>query len=145
LKIIPFKIEHALSLNVRPVDEKIKDHPDFEKWAKLNEDSIGFSGFYNDALIGCAGVRKLWDGVGEAWLLCSQDIVKVPVSAIKNIKNYLDKIIRKQGFWRVQAHVRVDNPVNIKFIQMFGFKVEAKMEKFNPDKTDSYLFAKVIK
>lgn len=143
MQIIPFKIEDALSLDVRPHEDKIKDHADFEKWAKLNEESTGFSGFCDDKLIGCAGIRTIWDGVGEAWVLASQGVYKHPKSVFKNVRDYLDKIIKEQGLWRVQAHVRTDNLMGIKFIQMLGFKIEGKAVKFNPDKTDAYLFARV--
>lgn len=142
MKIIKFKIEHALSLDIRPHEEKIKNNKDFEKWAKLNEESTSFSGFCDGKLIGCAGIRIVWEGVGEAWALASQDIYKHPKSAFKNVRDYLDKIIKEQGFWRVQANVRIDNPMGIKFVQMLGFKIEGKMEKFNIDKTDAYLFAR---
>lgn len=141
--IIPFKIEHALLLSVRPHEEKIKDNKDFEKWARLNSESISFSGFCNDKIVGCGGVRTIWDGVGEAWVLASSEIYKHPKSTFKNVRNYLNKIIKEQGFWRVQAHVRTDNPRGIKFVQMLGFKLEGKMAKFNTDKTDSYLFARI--
>jgi hypothetical protein len=143
VKIVKFEIEHALSLDVRPHEDKIKDHADFKKWAKLNEESIGFSGFCDDKLIGCAGVRTIWDGVGEAWVLASQEVYKHPKSVFKNVRDYLDKIIKEQGFWRVQAHVRTDNSMGIKFAKMLGFKIEGKMQGFNPDKTDAYLFSKV--
>lgn len=144
MKIVPFKIEHALSLSVRPHEDEIKNHPDFEKWAKLNGENIGFSGFCDGVLIGCGGIRTIWNGVGEAWVLGSKEVYKHPKSAFKNVRNYLDKIIKEHNFWRIQAHVRTDNARGVRFVQMLGFKIEGKMHKFNPDGTDSYLFGKVI-
>ena len=142
--IIPFRAEHALSLDVRPHEEKVKKHPDYEKWLLINADGVGFSAFCNGQLIGCAGVRTLWPGVGEAWFIAGTAIYKHPKSVFKAAKNYLDKIIKEQGFWRIQANVRVDNPMGIKFIQMLGFKIEGKMNGFNPDKTDAYLFGRIL-
>jgi len=99
MKIVPFEIEHALNITVRGHEEKIKYNKDFQKWVNLNAENIGFSGFCDGKLVGCAGVRKLWDGVGEAWLLASKEINKHPKSG--------------------------------------------KLNKFNPDGTDAFLFARV--
>ena len=142
--IIPFEVKHALSLDVRPHEEGIKKHPDYKKWLLINADGVGFSGFCDGQLIGCAGVRTLWPGVGEAWFIAGTAIYKHPKSVFKAVKNYLDKIIKEQEFWRVQANVRVDNSMGVKFIQMLGFKIEGKMGKFNPDGTDAYMLGRTL-
>jgi len=144
MKIIPFEPEHALLLPVRDIEQNIKDHEDFITWVKENDTpGTSYSCFDGDKLIGCGGIRILWKGVGEGWVLFSPDVVNYKKSIYKVVSRYLKKIIEAQDLHRVQAHVRCDWPIAFNFVKNLGFEIEGKKRKFNPDGTDSFLYALV--
>lgn len=142
IEIIPFEVEHALNLDVRGFDKSMQNNKRFLEWAEMNcSGGPAFSGIMNDKIIGCGGVRIIWDGVGEAWALFSEDINRYTKEAYYYINKFLNIIIKDQNLHRVQAHIRTDVPVFARYIENLGFKREAVLEKFDTDKQDYYLYA----
>ena len=82
LELRPFVISDALRILVRPEQYNKKQIAGFEKWAKINkEGGPAYSAFYGDILLACAGVRVMWEGVGEAWAIFSREIVNFKKAA----------------------------------------------------------------
>ena len=141
MRIEPFKPEHAMILSVRDTEKDMKQNKDFAKWAEVNATGTSYSAFHGDTLIGCGGIRTLWDGVGEGWVLFSTEVVNHKVSIRRYVNKYFKKIIEENNLHRVQAHVNCEWGLALRFADSLGFEVEGRMVKFNPDGTDSYLFA----
>jgi len=144
MRIVPFKAEHAMMIPVRGVEQSMKQNEDFAKWAETNTTpGTSYSAFHKEELIGCGGARILWNGVAEAWVLFSPEVVNHKASIRRNVVKYLEKIIKEKNLHRVQAHVQCNWGLAIRFVESLDFKIEGKMLKLNPDGTDSYLYAKV--
>jgi RimJ/RimL family protein N-acetyltransferase len=144
VEIVPFEAEHALSLDVREHEKPMQSEEAFVEWAKANSAyGPAFSGKLDGKIIGCGGVRILWSGVGEAWALFSKDITGCPKEAYYYIHKFLHKIIRDWRLHRVQAHVRTDVPVAVRYLENLGFEKEGLMSKFDTDKRDHFLYALV--
>lgn len=141
VEIIPFELEHALELDLREHEKKMQKTDEFRAWAEANL-SLGpsFSGVVDGKVVGCGGVRILWNGVGEAWAIFSKDIIKYPKEAYYYINKFLHIIIKDQNLHRVQAYVRTDVNIAVKYIENLGFKRESMMKKFSYDKKDYYMY-----
>lgn len=144
MKIVPFKYEHALEILVRDHDADLKENENFRKWAEMNVmPGMSYTGLYEGRPVMCAGVRTLWPGVGEAWILLSPEIVNFKKEMYYTVIQYLEKIIKENGLWRVQAHARTDVPVAVRFLEHLGFEREGLMRKFDPQGRDCFLYALV--
>jgi hypothetical protein len=144
LKLRPFEISDAAQIFVRPEQHNEQEQADFGKWAKINkEGGPGYSAFYRDTLLFCAGVRIMWKGVGEAWAIFSKEITNFKAEAYVYTEEGLLKIMNENNLHRVQAHADEKYPLASKFLEGLGFKKECLMEKFQPNGNNSYLYALV--
>lgn len=144
IEIVPFEVEHVLNLDVREHDRPMQGEEAFKEWAKTNHDfGPSFTGFLDGRVLGCGGVRILWDGVGEAWALFSKEIARHPREAYYYVNKFLKRIVKDWKLHRVQAHVRADVPMAKRYLKNLGFKEEGLMKKFSKDKIDHYLYSLV--
>jgi len=145
IELRPFEIEHAMQILVRPEQYSEKNRGDFEKWAKINkEGGPAYSAFYGETLLACAGIRIMWDGVGEAWAIFSKEIIHFKKSAYVITRRELDRIITENNLHRVQAHADANFPLASRFLEGLGFECECLMKKFQPNGNNSYLYSKVM-
>lgn len=125
-----------------PFEGAVKDY----HYMEIPDDNC-ITGIFDGCVVGVGGVRIKWDGVGLLWLMLTKDCEKKGlhgIIALSAIREKMNELIERNNLWRVQATVRTDFPQAIKMIEFFGFKREGLMKMYNPDKTDSYLYAKVF-
>ncbi|MCD6149206.1 GNAT family N-acetyltransferase [bacterium] len=139
MKLIPYKAGHARQILLREVEGYLQNCKEFDEWAKINEGPEAWSAVNGDnTVVACGGVRGLWEGVGEAWLLLGKGIIGHEIWICKEIL----KGLRVLKFHRVQANARVDFPVAHTFLHRLGFKEEGYMKMYYPDKCDAILYAR---
>jgi len=102
---------------------------------------------YEGELVAVGGVYIRWPGVGLFWLMLTADCRKDNehgVRAIDAIRNWVELAIKENGIWRAEANIRPDFPKAIQMIEFLGFNCECMMEKYFPDKTDAFLYSRII-
>jgi hypothetical protein len=104
-------------------------------------EGLSFTALCHGQPIACAGIRPLWPGVAEAWLLFGPEVKDHTIFIFKSTKRYLTDLVAKNNLWRLQAYCRTDFPEAINFLHHMGFKVEGKARKYNPDGTDAYFLS----
>jgi len=102
---------------------------------------LAFTALYHGTPIGCAGLRPMWEGVAEAWLLFGPDIKDHTLYLYRNAKQYLADLTDQLNLHRIQAYCRTDWPEAINFLYHLGFKTEGKARKYNTDGSDAYFMA----
>lgn len=137
--ITPFKKEHL---------DKINLLFEFSQSAKNNyqheELVIGYTGIEDDTILACGGVHKMWDGVGEAWLLVSKEGYEKPKTVGKYTQYIFQHILEEHGLFRIQASVSaIDSRAN-RYAEWLGFEKEGIMKKYAPDGSDYIRYARVI-
>ena len=121
----------------------LKGYPDAEKWCKeAEEDGKAFTVIYEGKMVACAGIITIMNGVGQAWALYPLDIGSYHIDP-RIAKDKLNELITKYKFRRVQATCRIDFPAGQSYLRYMGFKCETPdgMKKYEPDGTDSFLYA----
>ena len=143
IKIIKYSAEHALLLTPRPEEEILREMGDYKSWATTNEkhSSVALTAVYEDLVLACGGVRDMWEGVGEAWLLLSPEAVLHRVSIVREIKKHLRDLLNRGTYHRIQAHARMDFSVAHMFLKKLDFEEEGFMTAYYPDKMDSILYS----
>ena len=100
-----------------------------------------------DGKIMCVGgVMVLWSGVGEMWMILTEDCKELAdgTEIALKIRHELKVFMSENNLWRVQASVRTDFPLAERLTLALGFKQEGLMKKYLPDGSDAYLYARVL-
>ena len=125
-----------------PFEESVKGYPYMEC-----PDDNTYTVIYENRIVAVGGLYVRWEGVGLLWLMLTADCKKDNfhgVLAIDAIKQKTDHLIEHNNLWRAEAVVRVGFDAAVKMIEFLGFKRESVMEKYMPDKTDGYLYVRII-
>ena len=125
-----------------PFEGAVKNYPYMEI-----PDENCYAAIYESAIVAVGGLQVKWEGVGLLWLMLTADCKKYGIYgllALEAIKEKMEYLIEKNKLWRAEAAVRTDFPQAIKMIEFFGFEREGLMRQCFPDKSDGYLYAKVL-
>lgn len=110
-------------------------------------DENTYAVIYEESLVAVGGLYVRWEGVGLLWLMLTADSKKGGLHglrALDAIKEKTDELIAKNNLWRAEALIRLDFKKAIKMIEFLGFEREATLEKYMPDKTDAYLYKRIL-
>lgn len=136
--IRPYRVADGMEMLARQPGEQ---SPDAEKWcAEAGQGGPARSVFYKDKLILCIGIIKEREGIGQAWALYPPNVGKHHIDP-RIARDKLKEWMTEHNLWRVYATVRCDFPAGVTYIEWLGFKREGRMEKNEPDKMDSFLYA----
>jgi hypothetical protein len=143
LTLIPFEPAHAFVMTRRPEEVGTPGFPGYEDYIKgLCSAGNCYSATYGDEILFCGGVRVLWPGVGEAWVLCSAGIWRFARQLFRVSETIIGKVAAENNLERVQAHVRTSWDVAIRFVERLGFEREGLLRKF-VNGEDYYSYARV--
>ena len=116
----------AYTINLRPQDEAVRNDPFFEAWVKKNEGASFTAIRKSDGkILGCGGIRVISEGMGEAWCLYCDEIDRYKKEAYEYAFAYLPELIKKLNLNWLQARVRADNKIAIRYAENLGFKRES--------------------
>lgn len=137
-EIIAFNADHLEGLEPREnIDMSLVRH-----YATTVEIAgPAFSAVRDGRILGCAGVAKLWHGVGEAWTVLGPEACTCGFWFHRTVRRMLGDIIDELGLIRLQAMVLADSERNNKWIKRLGFSFEGRMPKFGPDGKDYNRYA----
>jgi hypothetical protein len=124
---------------LNPVEDAVKGYP------HLDLNGYALAATVDGKVVGVGGVIPMWDGVGEGWFILTKDVLDCKVEIILIIHKVMKRMFEDLKLWRLQAHTRADFPKAIELLEHLGFVQEGYMRKYLPDKTDAYLYSKVIK
>ncbi len=118
------------------------DSPDVVFWCtEADEEGKSFTICKKEVeIIACVGIKDVIKGVGLAWALYPSNIGDYHIDP-RIIKYRLREMMVEHNYRRVQATVRADFIAGIKYIEWLGFVREGIMAKYEPDGTDSILYA----
>ena len=125
-----------------PFEGAVKDYPYMEI-----PDENTYTVIYESAIVAVGGLWVRWEGVGLLWLMLTADCKKYGIHgllALEAIKEKMEYLIEKNNLWRAEAAIRVDFPQAIKMIEFLGFEREGLMRQYYPDKTDAFLYSRIL-
>jgi RimJ/RimL family protein N-acetyltransferase len=147
MEIIPFAAAHLKGMDWNSLSEGLNMGVWPEAWRRrvIIQAAAGwaFSGFENGQWLGAAGLRPWWPGVAEAWLLLSPVGQKKSLAVVKALKKWLEVLIETLKIHRLQAPVRADLVSGRKLAEVLGFREEATMEKYGPDRSDYICYVRL--
>jgi len=137
--IVPFRKEHLSKINLAfEMTEAGK-----QSLASYG-DVIGYTGFKDDTVLATGGVHRMWEGVGEAWILVGKEGLELPKVVAKYTNYIFQHIQEEHDLFRIQASVSVADERANRYAQWLGFQKEGIMQKYGPDGSDYIRYARVV-
>ena len=141
----PFKAEDmAIIINDGTKEEGIKYYGagTLEELAQqTEEDGLSMTGIVNDVIVGCGGIRMLWTGVGEVWIMLSPEVNNYPIRAYECIRDGFEKLIAENDFHRLQGWCRMGFAKAHTLFRHLNFVPEGIARCYTPDKVSCILYA----
>lgn len=119
------------------LEEAIKTYP------QLHPQKPSYTALADGKIVGVGGVAILWEGVGEAWLILTRDVLTIKIQAYKCIKQMCKTVIEERNLRRIQATVRVDFPQANRMMQHLRFENEGILKNYCPDGCDVIMYARI--
>ena len=136
-ELIPFKAEHAFTMVPREYyEERIED------LVRKEQDPFSFTIVEGGYILGCAGIGRMWDGVGQAWAFFSDDIAGHAFWLHRNTRLLMRQAIQRLGLHRVECVAACENFRNQRWLEGLGFWREHNIpvRKYTPDKKDAFRY-----
>ena len=125
-----------------PFEDAVKGYPYMEC-----PDENTYTVIYESKIVAVGGMQLEWEGVGLFWLMLTTDCKKYGLHglfALDAIREKTEYLIKENNLWRAYAVVRTDFPQAIKMMKFLGFKRESTLEKYMPDKTDGFMYVRIL-
>ena len=123
-----------------PYQKSVKDLPD------LPMPENAFTCEYMGEIVGIGGIKIMWEGVGEAWIILTNHANKDSLfgfRAFYKMREKLDSMIVEHKLRRVEAHVREDSLEGKRLIENLGFTFDCIRVQYCPDGSDMLLYSRV--
>lgn len=125
-----------------PFEGAVKDYP----YMDIPDENC-YTTIFESEIVAVGGLQVKYEGRGLLWLMLTENCRKngvFGIIALDAIRGKMNELIKENNLWRAEAVIRTDFPQAIKMIEFFGFKREAFMEKYFPDRADAYLYSRII-
>jgi hypothetical protein len=146
LNIVPYISKHGKIILANQMNHVLMDQDaTFDGDAmELEQKGLAYTCMINDEPVASAGMKMIWDGVAEGWVLASSKVWQHPVLVAKAIKKNFARLARLHGIKRVQTAVRADFKMGLKFAKWLGLEEEGLMKKYGFDGSDHYRYARIF-
>lgn len=146
LNIVPYISKHGKIILANQMNHVLMDQDaTFDGDAmELEQKGLAYTCMINNEPIASAGMKMIWDGVAEGWVLASSKVWQHPVLVAKAIKKNFARLARLHGIKRVQTAVRADFKIGLKFAKWLGLEEEGLMKKYGFDGSDHYRYARIF-
>ena len=144
IRLIDFSADHAEELFTKNTTLATADSKyTLRHWLdRMEKKDRAFTLIDNGHLVVAGGIFPIWNGMGEAWLIPSDNIPKYKLKIIKTLRNHIDTITAEDDLHRLQATVRDDFDIAKRFIEFLGFEREGTLKNYGPDKTDHIMYSR---
>ena len=111
---------------------------------RLEEKGLSYTCMINNEPIASAGMKIIWQGVAEGWVIASNKVWDHPLLIGKAIKKNFAKLAKENNIKRVQTAVREDFKKGIQFAEWLGLKNEGLMKHYGFDGSHQYRYARIF-
>ena len=122
LQIVPYIATHGKIILANQMNHVLMDKDaEFEGDAKqLEQQGLAYTCIINDEPIASAGMKVIWDGVAEGWVLATNKVWNHPLVIARAIKKNFTRLAKENNIKRVQTAVRADFTIGLKFASWLG-------------------------
>lgn len=151
MRIVPFKEEHidALVAGLRPIDAEVAERRGgIPALVDRLKTMMGYACMFtfltsggNVAAVFC--ITSKWTGVADIWAYTTNHVEANRIGFYRASRRGVDNIAESLNLHRVEAVVWDGYERSAKWLEHIGFKREAVLEKYGPDKESAIIMGKV--
>lgn len=143
--LIPFRPEHLLRMEMKgDALEYLEFIPDYQQYIiAMAVPDFSWTLVRDGKPICIFGLRPMWPGVGEVWMLPGIGIEENAIALVKGGRHIFAQIEYEYQIRRLQIAVRKSNYTAYKFARVLYFKVESLMSQFGPEGDDYYMMTRI--
>jgi len=104
-----------------------------------SERGPGVTAFVDNEPVAMFGCVFLWNGVGEAWSLFSEEARRYPIAMTKGGFAFFDSCEILFNLHRIQITVKCSDERAVRWAKMLRFVEEGRMLAYSADKEDTYI------
>ena len=146
MKIKAFEVRHVQRMELRPFDRLGLGAGGPQRLAALAEAYAGagpaFTILHGGEAAACGGVAVQPGATGNAWMLTSPLVERIPVAVARAVRGRLAAIEKDCVLTRIQTTVHARHDVPRAWFRFLGFACEGVLRKLVDD-DDYYLYARV--
>jgi len=143
--LIPFRPEHLLRMGLKG-DELLYLEliPEYHRYIiEMAVPDFSWTLIGRSGPVCVFGMRPMWPGVGEIWMLPGIGIEKNAIALVKGGRHIFAQIEQEYGIRRLQIAVRKSNYTAYKFARSVYFEQESVMVNFGPDGEDYFMMTRI--
>ena len=146
LNIVKYKGEHGQYIMKQKMNHVLMDKDmEFDgNPMNLEQDNLAFTGMIDGEPIFAAGMKIIWGGVAEGWVIATNKVLQHPLLVAKAIKKDFARVAKENNIKRVQTAVRQDYDTGIKFAKWLGLENEGLMKHYGFDGSHQYRYARIF-
>ena len=146
VETLQFHPKHFECMDIRKQEkDSLFTLPDiYERFEDHVKTSVQSATFIIDGrVLFCAGFVRVWDGVGDFWMVPSTYCKQYPLAFYRIVRRYLKVIPQTFKLHRIQT-TSYDDQFHEKWMSKLGFKKEGTMRQFNRDKTNMCVYGRLF-
>lgn len=138
IELIPFKAEHALSIDPRDISLEAGRYLKSEAHMRSAESyGFGFTAVEDGEVLGCLVIIPMpWKGVAEANVILSPRIERRKLWLHKVCKRGIDNFQVEHKWHRLQCIAVASSNRDNAWLRALGFEIEAVLEAYGPEMED---------
>jgi|TARA_R100001198_G_scaffold84943_1_gene59016 hypothetical protein len=146
LNIVPYISKHGKIILASQMNHVLMDKDaQFDGDAmELEQQGLAYTCMINNKPIASAGMKIIWGGVAEGWVLATSKVWDHPLIIARAIKKNFARLARENKIKRVQTAVRADFKTGLKFAKWLGLENEGLMKHYGFDGSDHYRYARIF-
>jgi hypothetical protein len=134
IRIVDYKPEHLAAIELRECHRT-------ERPESIQTQAVTF--LKDEEPLAILGWYQMMPGVGQGWALLSEKVTTCPIAFHKAVKSFLAFVFYKFKLRRLQISVRVGYQKGYYWAKSLGFICEGIMNRYAPDDTACWLFARI--
>ena len=146
LNIVPYISKHGKIILASQMNHVLMDKDaEFDGDAmELEQKGLAYTCMIKNEPIASAGMKIIWGGVAEGWVLATSKVWNHPLIIARAIKKNFARLAKENKIKRVQTAVRADFKTGLKFAKWLGLENEGLMKHYGFDGSDHYRYARIF-
>lgn len=143
IELRQYKPDDAIAiLKGDPRQPGVKLDEQTQAWAELKASrGPAVTAVSRGRVVACGGLEILWEGMAEGWCLFADDLDGNALSISRKVLEIMQEWIKEHKLVRIQAPMRADFKMGLRFAEWLGFKKEGVLQKYHPDGSDAIMYA----
>ena len=146
LHIVPYIAKHGKIILANQMNHVLmyQDAKFDGEAMELEQKGLAYTCIVNDEPIASSGMKIIWDGVAEGWVLASHKVWQHPLLVARAIKKNFTRLAREHNIKRVQTAIRADFDKGLRFAKWLGLEEEGLMKHYGFDGSHHYRYARIF-